>query len=161
LGVGKRVLKLRLQAGMTQKELARAARIAVAYLCRLEHERIIPSVRTLTKIAAALKVEMGKFFGNRMGLEPADRCPVSLTGRCILDESFVGSARRSVRNKAGYTHEQLMALRICNGLLHTSNVRLEPRLVETLKALLALDEARRLNAARLAAKKRKTKSKPR
>ncbi len=54
--VGEQVRKLRKAKGMTQAQLARAARILRPNLSRIEAGRHRPALETLEKLAAALKV---------------------------------------------------------------------------------------------------------
>ncbi|OGP26831.1 MAG: hypothetical protein A2038_02950 [Deltaproteobacteria bacterium GWA2_57_13] len=56
VAVGRQVRKLRKIKGMTQAQLARAAGILRPNLSRVESGRHRPSLETLEKIAAALKV---------------------------------------------------------------------------------------------------------
>ena len=85
MSIGKRVQLLRSQSNRTQRELARSAGLAVPYLSRLEHDHIVPSVRTLLKIAAALNVQVAAFFNGATTLDATDRCPVSLSCPRVLD----------------------------------------------------------------------------
>ena len=127
---------LRSQSNRTQRELARSAGLAVPYLSRLEHDHIVPSVRTLLKIAAALNVQVAAFFNGATTLDATDRCPVSLSGRCILDEPLV--PRTSQPNGKEYTAQQLETLKLCNLLLHTGSQEACDTLLRTAKTLLTL-----------------------
>ena len=69
MSLGKRVQLLRSQSNRTQRELARSAGLAVPYLSRLEHDHIVPSVRTLLKIAAALNVQVAAFTESKELIE--------------------------------------------------------------------------------------------
>lgn len=141
MSIGKRLLLLRTQSNQTQRELARSAAIAAPYLSRLEHDRIIPSVRTLSKIAAVLGVPLTAFFNGATTIEAADRCPVSLSGRCILDESYAGRTRLPNAGSAAYSGPQLEALKLCNLLLHKGDQEVSRRLLRTMKLLLAQVES--------------------
>jgi transcriptional regulator with XRE-family HTH domain len=141
LSIGKKLLLLRAQSNKTQRELARSAGLAVAYLSRLEHDHIIPSVRTLSKIAAALKVPLTAFFNGAPTHEAADRCPISLSGRCILDEQHVALSKQP--SAEGYSSLQLEVLKLCNLLLHRGDQQASLTLLITMKSLLAHIEARK------------------
>ncbi len=80
-----------------------------------------PSIRTLTKISEALQVPLTSFFDYKPILEVQDRCPVSLSGHCILDHLFVGQGRRPEMNQESYSPQQLEILRACDYLLHTGD----------------------------------------
>lgn len=138
MSVGKTIVKLRLQSKRSQRELAEATGLAVSYLSRLENDRIAPTVRTLTKVAGALGLPLTSFFESEPLLEKADRCPVSLSGSCILDQLFAGRGKKPRGNIEAYSPQQLEALRLCNLLLHTRDKELVRALVMMLKSLLAL-----------------------
>ncbi len=115
--LGKRILELRLKSKRTQQQVSELTGLAVSYLSRLENDRMSPSIRTLTKISEALHVPLTSFFDDKPILEAKDRCPVSLSGRCILDQLFVGQGRKPERNLESYSPQQLEILRACNYLL--------------------------------------------
>ena len=141
MSVGKKIQSIRLQLKQTQRELAESSGLAVSYLSRLENGRIAPTVRTLGKIAATLRVPLTSFFDPQEVLEAADRCPVSLSGKCILDQVFTGHGRDPKVDVESYSPQQLEALRLCNFLLHTQDKELLRTLVTMLRSLLALSEA--------------------
>ncbi len=116
--LGKRILELRLKSKRTQQQVSELTGLAVSYLSRLDNDRMSPSIRTLTKISEALHVPLTSFFDDKPVLEAQDRCPVSLSGRCILDQLFVGQGRRPKTNLESYSPQQLEILRACNFLLH-------------------------------------------
>ncbi len=140
MSVGEKILQLRMQSKMTQRELAESTGLAVSYLSRLENDHIAPTVRTLRKIGAALKLPLAMFFESGEAGEPEDRCPVSLSGRCILDQLFAGRGKKPGANIETYSPQQLEALRLCNLVLHTRDKELVRALVTILKSLLALSE---------------------
>jgi transcriptional regulator with XRE-family HTH domain len=125
---------------MTQRELGEATNLAVSYLSRVENGRLTPTVPTLTKIADALSVPLTALFDAAPILEARDVCPVSLSGRCILDHLFVGRGRKLAKGIEGYSKEQLEALRLCNFLLHTGDKELLRALLTLLKGLLVLKQ---------------------
>ncbi len=94
-----------------------------------------PSIRTLTKISEALHVPLTSFFDDKPNLEAKDRCPVSLSGRCILDQLFVGPGRRPKTNLESYSPKQLEVLRACNLLLHTGDKEVVTMLSLLMKSL--------------------------
>jgi transcriptional regulator with XRE-family HTH domain len=141
MSVGKKLLKLRLQSEKTQRQLGDATGIAVSYLSRLENDRVAPTVRTLSKVAAALGVPVTSFFDSEAVLEGTDRCPVTVSGKCILDQLFVGRGRKPKLAIEGYSPQQLEALRLCNFLLHTQDKELLRTLIAVLNSFLALGES--------------------
>jgi len=139
---GKRIQWIRMQAKKTQQELAVSSGVAISYVSRLENDRIAPTVRTLGRIASALKVPVSSLFDAGEVLEAADRCPVSLSGSCILDQVFAGRGQKPKMNVESYSPQQLKAIRLCNFLLHTQDKDLLRTLLTMLESLLALNESR-------------------
>lgn len=99
-------------------------------------------MRTLAKTLLALGVPITALFEPGTTLEPADRCPVSLSGRCILDQLFVGRGRGPKVAVEAYSAQQLEVLRMCNLLLHTRDKKLHLTLVTLFRALLKASESR-------------------
>lgn len=57
---GKRIKRLRLERGMTQKLLAERTGVSLSYIGRLEIGRHDPQLSTLRKLAKALKVTISE-----------------------------------------------------------------------------------------------------
>jgi transcriptional regulator with XRE-family HTH domain len=140
MSIGRRIHQLRSESRITQRELGEATGLAVSYLSRVENGRLTPTVPTLTKIAGALSVPVTALFDATATLEARDSCPVSLSGRCILDHLFVGRGKKPTKGVEAYSREQLEALRLCNFLLHTKDKQLLRTLLTILKGLLALKQ---------------------
>lgn len=140
MSVGRRIHQLRLESGITQRQLGETTGLAVSYLSRVENGKLTPTVPTLTKIAGALSVPLTALFDAEPVLEARDLCPVSLSGKCILDHLFVGRGKRPTKGVEGYSREQLEALRLCNFLLHTRDKEILRTLLTMLKGLLALKQ---------------------
>lgn len=140
MSVGRRIRQLRLESRITQRELGEVTGLAVSYLSRVENGRLTPTLPTLTKIAGALSVPLTALFDATATIEARDLCPVSLSGRCVLDHPFVGRGKRSKKGVETYSLEQLEALRLCNFLLHTGDKALLRTLLTILKGLLALKQ---------------------
>ncbi len=133
--LGKRILELRLKSKRTQQQVCELTGLAVSYLSRLENDRMSPSIRTLTKISMALHVPLTSFFDEKPILEAKDRCPVSLSGRCIQDHIFVGKGRKPETNLESYSPQQLEILRACNYLLQTGDKEIVKMLSLLMKSL--------------------------
>jgi len=140
MSVGRKIHQLRLESRITQRELGEATGLAVSYLSRVENGRLTPTLPTLTKIAGALSVPLTALFDATATLEARDICPVSLSGRCVLDHLFVGRGKRPTKGVEAYSREQLEALRLCNFLLHMGDKELLRTLLTILKGLLALKQ---------------------
>jgi len=143
MSVGRRIRELRLESRVNQRELGEVTGLAVSYLSRVENGRLTPTLPTLKKIAGALAVPLTVLFDAEATLEAKDQCPVSLSGRCLLDHPFVGRGRKSMEGVETYSREQLEALRLCNFLLHTGDKELVRTLSTILKGLLALKQGAR------------------
>lgn len=61
--IGELLKKARLNAGMTQKELADKCGMADSAIRKYESGKIVPKVDTMRKISNALNVDMGKLYG--------------------------------------------------------------------------------------------------
>ncbi len=133
--LGKKILELRLKSKRTQQQVSELTGLAVSYLSRLENDRMSPSIRTLTKISEALHVPLTSFFDDKPILGAKDRCPVSLSGRCILDQLFVGQGRKPKTNLESYSPQQLEILRACNFLLHKKDKEIVTMLSTFVKSL--------------------------
>ena len=58
------VRRLRLEAGLSQEELAQAADVRQALISEVERGEANPTLESLTKIANALKVQLSDLFGS-------------------------------------------------------------------------------------------------
>jgi transcriptional regulator with XRE-family HTH domain len=142
MNVGKKILKLRLQAKLSQREISVLSGLAVSYLSRLENDRITPSIKTLKKISQALGVPLTALLDREVASEaPAERCPVSPSGRCIMNQLFAGRGRKPKTQSETYSPQQLELLRLCNLLLQTDNKEIFTALSVIMKSFLALTEA--------------------
>lgn len=62
LRLGERLLMLRTKLGLSQRELAKMAGVAVGMISMIELDRTNPSVGTLKKILDSMNVSMAEFF---------------------------------------------------------------------------------------------------
>ena len=143
MSVGKRILRLRLERQLTQRDISEETGLAVSYLSRLENGRITPTIPTLSKIAQALGVDVTAFFGQETHTDTDDKCPVSSSGRCVLDQLLVGRGRKPDTRWEGYTPQQLDLLRLCDFLIHTGDKDILSSLSTLLEALLSLSGSER------------------
>jgi DNA-binding XRE family transcriptional regulator len=139
--VGVRIQQLRQEARLTQRTVAVQADLSVEYLSRVENGRVTPSLAALSKIAGSLGRELVDLFGQHAALEAPDSCPVSLSGRCILECGMVGRGRRPERSDR-YSADQLHALHLCDQLLHSSDREIVHVLQAALESLRVLSQNR-------------------
>lgn len=60
--LGRRIREIRIQKGLSQRDLARRTGIFSSYISRIENGHIVPSLETLEKLAQALETPLYKFF---------------------------------------------------------------------------------------------------
>ena len=65
MDIGKKIQSLRLQYGLTQKELADRAELSKGFISQLESNQTSPSIATLTDILECLGTTPGEFFSDR------------------------------------------------------------------------------------------------
>ncbi len=63
--LGARLRELRGRAGLSQRELARRARVSNGAISTIEADKVSPSVSALRQILSALGLSMGEFFADR------------------------------------------------------------------------------------------------
>ena len=81
MSIGERLRKLRHEKAMSQADVERATGIMACYTSRVEHGHTVPSLGTLEKYAAALRVPLYRLFYE--GDEPA---PLPISPREDLGE---------------------------------------------------------------------------
>ncbi len=62
MDLGKKIKRMRLQLGLTQKELADRCELTKGYISQLENDLNSPSIATLTDILSALGSSLSEFF---------------------------------------------------------------------------------------------------
>lgn len=152
MSFGKQILRLRIQSRKTQQEISQLTGLAVSYLSRLENNHVTPSIRTLSKISKALNAPTSAFFDSEPVLEESDRCPVSTSGQCILDQMLVARGRKPNGHGEGYSPHQLEVLRQCNFLLHAGDREIVSSLSTMIKSLFALSISKKRKHKSLGAK---------
>jgi len=60
--IGQRLRQLRLRLGLSQRELARRARVSNATISMIEADRVSPSISALKQILSALGAGLADFF---------------------------------------------------------------------------------------------------
>jgi transcriptional regulator with XRE-family HTH domain len=64
MNIGETIRNYRLQKGMSQGDIEKRTGLLRCYLSRVENGHTIPSLDTLSKIAAAMEVPLAQFFGD-------------------------------------------------------------------------------------------------
>lgn len=112
--LGKTLLRLRNDQGLTQQEVGDRAGLATSYVSRIENGHVEPSLKTLSKIAKALGLPIASIFqvGARGGSSREHPCPVSSTGNCIGEQIRSSHGPLPLGKKLSYGKEELRLLRM-------------------------------------------------
>jgi transcriptional regulator with XRE-family HTH domain len=111
LDLGKLILAARLRRGLTQRIVSRRAGLDPGYLSRIEHGKIRPSIEMGLRIARALGVPLGELFELPAPGRKTGPCPVSASGRCLIDLMDPGSRPGLEKEMERYSARQLRLLR--------------------------------------------------
>jgi cytoskeletal protein RodZ len=139
LSIGSRLLQIRNQQGLSQRQLSQRCGLASSYLSRIENRRLEPRPKTLRRIAEALAIPVSELFEE----QPRDEkqtCAITASGRCIMELLRSGGGRKSRGRVEGYTCRQLQLLRMANYVIQSGDVRLLTALDVLLNGLLATAE---------------------
>src|SRR5215467_6908770 len=74
MNIGETIRNYRLQKGMSQGDIEKRTGLLRCYLSRVENGHTIPSLDTLAKIAHAMELPLGQFFGDT-GVSNGKRLP--------------------------------------------------------------------------------------
>jgi transcriptional regulator with XRE-family HTH domain len=133
MSIGTRIIQVRNQKNMRQRELSQRSGIASSYLSRIENRRLEPRPKTLRRIAAALEVPLSELFREGPAGQTVSRCAITVSGNCLMD-MLASRRRRAARpGVESFSPRQLQLLRMANYLIQTGNTRL----LDTLDVLLA------------------------
>jgi quercetin dioxygenase-like cupin family protein len=103
--VGEHVRRLRVQAGISLRMLARQTGFSASFVSQLENGRVSPSISSMEKIAAALGATLGEFFAAAAGgegglvIRAADRQALS-SGWSKAEIEALSFARSTARLEA-------------------------------------------------------------
>lgn len=111
--VGRRLAGARLHRGLSQGTVARLARIAPSYLSRIETGKVQPTLRTVLRIAGALRVPVETLLA---GVGPRERgghppCPVTASGDCLIDLIRLRRGEPEGADAEFFTPRQIQLLR--------------------------------------------------
>ena len=144
MSIGTRIIQIRNQKGLSQKELSQRSKLAASYLSRIENRRLEPRPKTLRKVAEALGVPVSAFFDEEGpgGARDSLRCAITVSGNCVMEMLRIRRRRTSDRGVECYTPHQLQLLRIANYLIQSGNIRLLDTLDVLFGALLTTETGR-------------------
>jgi transcriptional regulator with XRE-family HTH domain len=141
MSIGTRVMQIRNQKGITQRELSERSGIAGSYLSRIENRHLEPRPKTLRKIAEALEVPLAEFFRDHDENLPGIQCLITASGRCVMDMIRASHGKAPQPGVEAYTPRHLQLLRLAAYLIQSGDTRLLDALEVVLGALLSSDRA--------------------
>ena len=141
MSIGTRVMQIRNQKGVSQRQLSLRSGIAGSYLSRIENRHLEPRPKTLRKIAEALGVPLAEFFQDRDESLPGVQCLITPSGRCIMDMIRASQGKPAQPGAEAYTPRHLELLRLAGYLIQSGDTRLLDALEVLLGALLNTDRS--------------------
>jgi transcriptional regulator with XRE-family HTH domain len=108
---GKRVAAWRRSLGLDQRTVAQRAKIKASYLSRVERGRINPTVKTAQRIAEGLDVPLVCLLSPHSSPGRGKACPLTCSGRCVLDLVRKESARARTDGAEFYSPRDLRLMR--------------------------------------------------
>jgi transcriptional regulator with XRE-family HTH domain len=142
MSIGTRIIQIRNQKGLSQREVSQQSGIASSYLSRIENRRIEPGPRTLRKIASALGVGMGEVFQEQAASASVSQCVITSSGNCVMD-LLANSRRKGTAANPKFTPRQVQLLRMADYLIENGNDRLQEVLEYFFESLLHREGAKR------------------
>ena len=142
-GIGKRLKKAREAQGLSQRELSKITGIAQEAICRCETETVLPSSKTITKLARALSIDLNylldgeengtiEFYGDYFNEESKSRIlPLD-----IPDNSNFFSLRAKKGYPCGIEENDILVLRPVNAPTSDETVLVESLSTQLLIGLL-------------------------
>lgn len=140
MSIGSRLIQLRNQKGLTQRDLSDRTGLAGSYLSRIENRHLEPRPQTLRKIAAALGVPMSELFQEGSAQLGTLQCVITTTGNCVMDMLRSSRGKAATTHVESYSPRQLQLLRMANYLIQTADARLLDSLDVLLGALLSVEQ---------------------
>jgi transcriptional regulator with XRE-family HTH domain len=136
LSIGTRIIQIRNQKNLTQKQVSQRSGIAGSYLSRVENRRLEPRPKTLRRIAEALGVPVSDFFQEGAQALNASQCVITVSGNCIMDMLRSGRGKAARGGMENYTPQQIQLLRMANYLIQSGDSRVLDALDLLMNALL-------------------------
>ena len=137
MSIGTRVMQIRTQKGISQRELSRRSGLAGSYLSRIENRHLEPRPKTLRKIAAALGVSTAEFFQSHQETLEGIQCVVTASGNCVMDLIRASHGKPAAPGTERYTARHLRLLRLAGYLIQSGDRRLLDALEVILGGLLS------------------------
>jgi DNA-binding XRE family transcriptional regulator len=142
MSIGTRVMQIRNQKGLSQRQLSERSGIAGSYLSRIENRRLEPRPKTLRKIAEALGIPVSDLFQERPTGSGTLQCVITSSGNCIMELLRSSHAKPARPGTENYSPRQLHLLRMTNYLIQTGDARTLDTLEVLVNALLSADQSK-------------------
>jgi DNA-binding XRE family transcriptional regulator len=139
MSIGTRVMQIRNQKGISQRELSQRSGIAGSYLSRIENRHLEPRPKTLRKIAEALGVPVAEFFEEHQENLAGVQCVITASGKCAMDMIGASHGKPAQPGAEVYTPRHLRLLRLVGYLIQSGDNRVLDALEVVLGALLGTD----------------------
>ena len=133
LEMGRRVAARRIERGFSQAALSRRTGINPSYLSRIETGKVHPTVRTALRIAGALGLSLEDLVGPSPPERRPQPCPVSASGRCMMDLVDPGVGTGPHGETEVYSPQQIRLLRKTAAIMRRGS----PELQKAVDILLA------------------------
>jgi transcriptional regulator with XRE-family HTH domain len=141
MSIGTRIMQIRNQKDISQRELSERSGIAASYLSRIENRHLEPRPKTLRKIAEALEVPLAEFFRDHDESLAGIQCVFTASGRCVMDMLHASHGKPPQPGAEAYTPRHLQLLRLAAYLIQSGDTRLLDALEVVLGALLSSDRS--------------------
>jgi DNA-binding XRE family transcriptional regulator len=141
MSIGTRVMQIRNQKGISQRQLSERCGIAGSYLSRIENRHLEPRPKTLRKIAEALEVPLAEFFQEHAENLTGVQCVVTPSGKCLMEMIGASQGKPPQPGVERYTARHLRLIRLAGYLIQSGDRRLLDALDVVLGALLNSDSS--------------------
>ena len=139
MSIGTRVMQIRNQKGISQRQLSERCGIAGSYLSRIENRHLEPRPKTLRKIAEALEVPLAEFFQDHTENLAGVQCMVTPSGKCLMDLIGASQGKPPQPGAERYTARHLRLIRLAGYLIQSGDRRQLDALEVVLGAMLNSD----------------------
>ncbi|MBI1982779.1 MAG: helix-turn-helix transcriptional regulator [Acidobacteria bacterium] len=142
MSIGTRIIQIRNQKNISQRQLSERTGIAGSYLSRIENRRLEAGPKTLRKIADALGVGLSDLFQESPTAQGVSPCVITASGNCIMELLENRQRKGAYAGAESYTPRQLQLLRMANYLIQSGNTRVLDALELLFSSLISSPDTR-------------------